>query len=262
MAAGRPMAWDPDLYLRFRSERAAPFEDLLGLVRPATGLSVLDLGCGTGELTARLSEVLPESDVVGVDSSPDMLTRARGLARPGLRFELGSVEEAWGEFDLVFSNAALHWVAGHRDLIPRLFGMVKPGGQLAVQVPSNHDHPANRTGDEIAGRAPFREALEGWTRTVHVLPLPEYAELLHSAGAADLTVMEKVYPHVLRDARALLDWLSGTTLRPYLSRLPQPQRDSFLEAVEGELERRFPHRPVFFGFRRILLHARRAEVGP
>ncbi|MEW5765063.1 MAG: methyltransferase domain-containing protein [Acidobacteriota bacterium] len=253
------MAWDPDLYHRFRAERTAPFEDLLGLVRKAPGLSVLDLGCGTGELTARLKEALPDSDVVGLDSSPAMLERARPLSRPGLRFELGSVETAEGEFDLVFSNAALHWVADHRDLIPRLLRMLRPGGQLAVQIPSNHDHPANRTGDEAARRAPFREALGGWTRTVHVLPLPEYAEVLHGSGAEDFTVIEKVYPHLLADAGALLDWLAGTTLRPYLARLPETLHGPFLEAVGEELGRRFPQRPVFFGFRRILLHARRGK---
>ncbi|MEW6757374.1 MAG: methyltransferase domain-containing protein [Acidobacteriota bacterium] len=253
------MAWDPDLYLRFRAERAAPFEDLLGFVRAAPGLSVLDLGCGTGELTARLKGALPDSDVLGLDSSPAMLERARALARPGLRFELGSVEAAGGEYDLVFSNAALHWVAGHRDLLPRLLGMVRPGGQLAVQIPSNHDHPANRAGDEVALRHPFREALGAWTRTVHVLPLPEYAEILYSAGAEDLTALEKVYPHLLADAGALRDWLAGTTLRPYLSRLSEPLREPFLKAVGEELGRRFPGSPVFFGFRRILLHARRRK---
>ncbi len=253
------MAWDPDLYHRFRAERAAPFEDLLGLVRPAPGLSVLDLGCGTGELTARLKEALPDSDVLGLDSSPEMLERARALARPGLRFELGSVEAAAGEFDLVFSNAALHWVADHRNLIPRLLGMVRPGGQLAVQIPSNYDHPANRVGGEVALRPPFREALGAWTWTVHVLPLSEYAEILHSAGAEDLTALEKVYPHLLENAGALRDWLAGTTLRPYLSRLPEPLHAPFLRAVGEELERRFPRSPVFYGFRRILLHARRRK---
>jgi trans-aconitate 2-methyltransferase len=137
--------------------------------------------------------------------------------------------------------------------------MVRPGGQLAVQIPSNHDHPANRTGDEVALRPPFREALGAWTRTVHVLPLPEYAETLHSAGAEGLTALEKVYPHILADAGALRDWLEGTTLRPYLSRLPEPLRGPFLEAVGEELASRFPGTPVFFGFRRILLHAHRRK---
>src|SRR5947209_11813782 len=107
------MPWDPDRYHLFKRERAAPFEDLLALIRPREGMHVIDLGCGTGELTLRLADALAGSDVVGIDSSPDMLERARELSRPGLRFELGDLQDAGGSWDLIFSHAAIQWVDDH-----------------------------------------------------------------------------------------------------------------------------------------------------
>src|SRR5438445_1486073 len=158
------MPWDPDRYHQFQSERFAPFEDLVALVTLREGLSVIDLGCGTGELTARLAERLPGSDVLGVDSSPEMLARAQTLARPGLRFERRAIEAVRGAWDLVFSHAAIQWVDDHAALVPRLLGLVRPGGRLAVQLPSNHAHPAHALIAEVAGEEPFRAALGGWNR--------------------------------------------------------------------------------------------------
>ena len=141
------MPWNPDQYLQFEAERAAPFVDLLALVQVRPGLRVIDLGCGTGELTRRLADALPDSSVLGVDNSPEMLARAAALARPGLAFAERSIEATLADgaqWDLVFSHAAIQWVPDHATLVPALLGLVAPGGQLAVQLPSNHDHPTHR----------------------------------------------------------------------------------------------------------------------
>jgi trans-aconitate 2-methyltransferase len=135
---------------------------------------------------------------------------------------------------------------------------VRPGGQLAVQLPSNHDHPSHRLIREIAAEEPFRRALEGWVRPSPVLGIDAYAELLHAGGGADLTVFEKVYPHVLRDADAVADWTSGTALVPYFERLSEPMRDAFVQRYRERLRERWPAGPVFFGFRRTLFAATRA----
>ncbi len=256
------MPWDPDLYHRFGAEREAPFEDLLSLVRVREGMRALDLGCGTGRLTARLKERLPASTVLGLDRSGEMLERARHLQRRGLHFCRGAIEAPFGRWDLVLSNAALHWVEDHPSLIPRLLGLLKPGGQLAVQIPSNHRHPANQAGDRTAAEEPFRTLLGGFRRTVHVLPLEDYARILHEAGAVSVQVFEKVYLHPLPDAQALLEWLSGTTLLPYLDRLPEDHRDRFLREVGRRLASLFPERPVVYTFRRIFLSAFLPEERP
>jgi trans-aconitate 2-methyltransferase len=224
-------------------------------VRP--GMHVIDLGCGSGELTARLADSLPDSETLGIDSSPEMLARALPRTRSGLQFELQAIESVQGEWDLVFSHAALHWVEDHEALVPRLLSLVSPDGQLAVQIPSNHRHFSQTVIPELASEEPFQSALGGWIRHPPVLPVDRYAELLHEVGAREVTVIEKVYGHVLPDADAIAEWLAGTTLVPYLSRLPDPLREPFLGRYRERLRNRWPSGPIFFPFRRILFVARR-----
>ncbi len=254
------MPWNPERYHQFQRERAAPFDDLLRLVKRREGLRVIDLGCGTGEITRRLADALPGSDVVGLDSSPEMLANATTQARPGVRFELGTIEAAAGapaagEWDVIFSNAALHWVDNHQALIPRLFALLRPGGQLVVQIPSNYDHPTHRLIVELASTEPFVQALGGWNRIIPVLSIDRYAELLYAQGGEEITVFEKIYPHVLQDADALVDWASGTALVPYFERLSEGMRERFLERYRQGLRERFPDSPVFYAFRRTLFAA-------
>ena len=253
------MPWDPDRYHQFQRERFAPFEDLLALLRVRPGLRVIDLGCGTGELTRRLADALPGSEVLGIDSSSEMLARAAAQARSGLRFERAAIEQVSGVWDLVFSHAAIQWVDDHEALIPRLLTLVAPGGQLAVQLPSNHSHPAHRFILELAAESPFCEALNGWSRHSPVLTIDRYAELLHTHGAQDLTVLEKVYPHVLPDSDAVAEWTRGTALIPYLERLPADLQPAFLDRYRARLRSLWPTGPVFYGFRRILFATTRPE---
>lgn len=250
------MNWNPDQYNRFATERRAPFEDLFRLVRAEPGLRAVDLGCGTGELTRELKNRLPGSEVLGIDSSEEMLGPARALAVPGLEFARQRIEDLDGRFDLIFSHAALHWVADHAALFPRLLGLLRPGGQLVVQIPSNHHHPAHRLADELASQEPFAGALHGWLREVHVLRIDQYARILHAAGAGAITVFEKVYLHELADAGAVAEWTRGTTLLPYLERLG-PLADEYLARYRAHLAERMPGRPLLYTFRRILLAARR-----
>lgn len=251
------MPWDPEKYNQFQKERAAPFEDLFALIDVRPGLQVIDLGCGAGELTAELARRLPGSEVLGIDASPQMLARAAPLARPGLRFEPGDLAAVQGQWDLVFSNAAIQWVEDHPRLVPHLLSLVRPGGQLVIQLPSNHNHPTHTLILETARQEPFQTALNGWTRQPPVLPVEAYAELLYRHGGGELVVFEKVYPHVLENADALADWTSGTALVPYFERLDEAVRQRFMEVYRQRLRQRWPESPVFYGFRRILFAARR-----
>jgi trans-aconitate 2-methyltransferase len=249
------MPWDPTCYTKFKAERFAPFADLTALVSIKPSLRVLDLGCGTGELTRRLADMLPDSDVLGIDSSREMLDKSAAFARDGVRFEHRLIEDVAGEWDVVVSNAALHWVENHAELIPKLVGLLAPGGRLAVQLPSNHTHPAHRAVIEIASECPFREALNGWTRTSPVLSIEAYAELLFRAGGENVTVFEKVYPHVLENSDAVADWTSGTTLVPYFERLPESLHEPFQVRYRERLRELYPETPVFYGFRRTFFAA-------
>ena len=251
------MPWNPDKYHQFQTQRSAPFYDLLKLVNVRSGLRAVDLGCGTGELTRHLADSLPEGDVLGLDASPQMLDRTSEYARPGLRFELGNQTELDGEWDLIVSNAALQWSENHEGLIPYLFNHLTPNGQIAVQVPSNHNSTAHLTIIEAAGREPFVSALNGWTRQSPVLPIEAYAELLFREDAVDILVFEKVYPHVLENADAIVEWISGTALLPYFERLGD-LKDGFVEEIRRELRLAMPGEPVFYPFRRTFFSARKA----
>ena len=248
--------WDPTQYERFERERSAPFFDLLDLVQPCAGGRVADLGCGTGELTRKQHERTRAQETVGLDSSPSMLERSTLYAGGGLTFELGDIA-AWtpaAPVDLVVSNAALHWVDDHGELFARLTGALAPGGQLAVQVPANHDHPSHLVAERVAAEEPFRASLGGYVRRTPVLAPERYAQLLHRLGYSAQHVRLQVYLHVLPDAAAVVEWVKGTLLTDYQRRLPDRVYDDFVaryrELLLAELgdERPFP-----FSFKRILL---------
>jgi trans-aconitate 2-methyltransferase len=249
------MPWDPDRYHQFQTQRSAPFDDLLGLVKIRPHLKVVDLGCGTGELTRRLADALPESDVLGLDLSTEMLDRAAQYARAGLRFEHGDQANLSGSFDLIFSNAALQWSEDHPALLSHLYGCLAQGGQLAVQVPSNHTHISHLIIREVAGREPFRGALKGFMRQAPVLAIEEYAQILFDLNGRDIIVFEKVYPHVLENSDAVVDWISGTALVPYFERLDEVTRAQFTEAIRARMKAELPAQPIFYPFKRTLFSA-------
>jgi trans-aconitate 2-methyltransferase len=250
------MTWDPQCYSKFKNERSAPFEDLVKLIKIREGLRVIDLGCGTGELTSRLADLLPGSEVLGIDSSAEMLEQAYSRIRPRLKFEKVSIENVKGDRDLVFSNAAIQWLGGHATLVPRLFSMVTPGGQICIQLPSNFAHPSHALLREVAEQEPFR-AFGTSDRGFSVLSIDQYAELLYRNGAVDITAFEKIYPHVLPDADGVFNWMRGTGVLVFLDRLPPSLHESFLENYRARLRRQWPAGPVFFGFKRTLFAASR-----
>ncbi len=255
------MGWNPEQYEKFKAERFAPFEDLLALIDKQPDLSFVDFGCGTGELTARLQQALPRSHGQGYDSSANMLKQAEAWQNEQLQFEQKTIEAVSGpghrQWDLVFSHAALQWVDDHRALFAQIWQQVKPGGQLAVQMPSNHSHLTHRLLTEMAAEAPFYSALQGWHRHSPVLGLETYAQLLFELGAEAQVVQEKVYPHVLNDATGMVEWVKGTALVPYLERLSPELQGQWLDVYTQRLADAYPQTPVFYGFRRLLIWARK-----
>lgn len=252
------MPWDPKQYHKFQAERSAPFFDLLSLVEVHPNLKVVDLGCGTGELTRNLADVLPNSNVTGLDSSEQMLEKAASLSSPNLRFEPGDQSQLTGEWDLIFSNAALQWSEKHSELIPFLYRRLKPGGQLAVQVPSNHNHISHQIYRETASEEPFKSILKGFQRYAPVLSIDDYARLFFDCGAENIIVFEKVYAHVLEDSDAVVEWISGTALVPYFERLGE-HKEEFMEVIRKKMRAAMPDSPVFYPFRRTFFSARKPK---
>jgi trans-aconitate 2-methyltransferase len=252
-------SWDPTQYERFSDERSAPFFDLLALVAPVRGGRVVDLGCGTGELTQALHERTGASATLGIDSSEAMLARSRSYAGDGLSFELEDIGD-WApaeRVDLVFSNAALHWVDDHHELFARLTAALRPGGQLAVQMPANHDHASHLVAERVAAEEPFREALGGYVRRSPVLSPELYAVLLDRLGYASQHVRLQVYLHLLPKPAAVVDWVKGTLLTDYKRRLPDPLYENFVTRYRERLLTELGgERPFRFTFKRVLLWGR------
>lgn len=249
------MPWNPDQYNKFQAERSAPFFDLLALVEVRPNLRAVDLGCGTGELTRQLADQLPGSEVLGLDRSAEMLSTSAEFTRPGLRFEQGDIVELGGGWDLIFSNAALQWLDSHETLIPALWNRLNPGGQLVVQMPANHLHPSHLLALELVEAEPFRAFFPEGGRKPSVLPVEDYAQKLFDLGGTQISAFMKVYPHVLDDASSIVEWVKGTLLVPYLERLPEGYKPKFLEVYTQNLRKRFPQKPVFYGFKRVLFAA-------
>lgn len=250
------MPWDPNQYHKFHEQRSAPFYDLLALVDVRPNLQVVDLGCGTGELTRQLADKLLGSKVTGLDSSPQMLEKAAAFARPALQFVQGDQAQLDGNWDLIFSNAALQWSETHAQLIPDLYGRLKPGGQIAVQVPSNHNHISHQLIRETAGEEPFRSILGGFVRYAPVLSIDQYAQILFDCGAEDILSFEKVYAHILADSDAVVEWISGTVCVPYFERLGA-HKDEFMKVIRARMQKALPQSPVFYPFRRTFFTARK-----
>jgi len=254
--------WSPDQYERFFAERRQPFDDLVALCTPVPGGRVVDLGCGTGDLTAELHERMQAAETVGIDSSESMLTRARANHEevPGLTFTEGNIETWLGEgLDLVFANASLHWVDDHLNLLARMRTALVDGGQLAFQVPSNFRHPSHLLAQQVANESPFIDALDDDVpedRGRFVLSPEIYADLLYELGARKQVVRMEVYGHELSSTSDVVEWVMGTLLTPYRTRMSPELFSAFVDRYrERLLEELGEREPYFYGFRRILCWA-------
>jgi len=260
------MAWDPAQYLRFAAERARPFEDLVGRVAAGSPKRVVDLGCGPGNATATLLDRWPEATVEGIDSSPEMIAKAAGLAGPRLRFAVGAIEDWQPDepVDVIVSNAALQWVPAHVELLPRWMAALSGGGALAFQVPSNVDSPAARTFRSVASRPRWADRLEpvaaawGPSQAGGVLDAEDYVDLLGRLGYR-LDAWETTYLHVLPGDDPVLEWYAGTGLRPFLAALGPADQAEFRADVAAGLRVAYPARDygTVLPFRRLFVIAYR-----
>lgn len=253
------MAWNPDQYNQFKTERYAPFYDLLQLIEIKAGLDVIDLGCGTGELTSKLAEVLPGAKVLGVDSSAEMLDKAKAYANERLQFEQNTIEaqlDTAKQWDLVFSNAAIQWVDDHEKLIPKIISSIKVGGQMVIQLPSQTENLLNKMLNVLVAEEPCRTALNNWSRPSPVLGTEIYAQLVFEHGGKDINICEKIYPIVVADPDELYQFIAGTALLPYIEKLEGSIKSDFVNEFKKRIRERFVKTPILYPFKRIIISAK------
>ncbi len=250
------MAWDPSQYLRFAGPRFQPGVDLIRRIPEVEARYVVDLGCGTGDLTALLAARFPSARVVGLDNSPEMLAKARA-SHPELSFSEADAETWAPEVtpDVLFSNATLQWVPDHARLLPRLLACVAEDGVFAVQMPRNFDQPSHTLIREVARDLGVLERLS--LRQEPVLPPASYYDLL-STHARSLDIWETEYLHALEGEDPVLEWTKGTALLPVFEALSGQEREAFVSEYRRRLANAYPPRSdgrTLFPFRRVFIVA-------
>lgn len=263
-------SWDPALYQAYADERGRPFLDLTARIRTAAPSTVVDLGCGPGNMTATLAERWPSASVLGLDSSAEMIDTASSRAVPGrLEFRVSTIEE-WSPaepVDVIVANASLQWVPSHPDLLPSWAAALRPGGTLAFQVPRTRDMPAGDVFRAVASSprwAPQVGHVVGAagprSLATSVRDAAEYVDLLARLGLR-VDAWETTYLHVLSGPDPVLEWFSGTGLRPYLDALAGDEAAlaDFRAEIAAGLREVYPPAPygTILPFPRIFVVARR-----
>ncbi len=253
----RMLNWNPDQYLKFGNERTQASIDLASRIGVENPAAIIDIGCGPGNSTRILRDRWPDAKLTGLDSSAEMIARAKG--------ELHDVEWITGDasafafrmkYDVVFSNAALQWMQDHESLIAKLYSIVKPNGALAVQVPADQDTPVRRSLMAVSSSEKWSEYTSGCERLINYRTAEYYYDILSNiAGRFDL--WQTVYYHVMDSRRGVIEWYKGTAMRPFLEKLPDEagrrefEEDVFAGCKDGYEARKdgkvlYPFRRTFF----------------
>lgn len=238
------MDWSAKHYLTFEDERTRPARDLLAAVPTQDPRRVVDLGCGPGNTTELLLRTYPKAEIIGIDSSPDMITHARARLG-GISFAVADLT-TWrpdpaAPVDIIYSNAVFQWIAGHETILPRLVHLLPPGGSLAIQMPDNLDEPSHVAMRMAAQAGPWLHKLASAEGShTPISPAAAYFRML-KAHAVRVDVWRTVYHHPLDGIEGIVAWFKGSRLRSYLGLLDPAEREAYLAAYRAALA---PHYPV------------------
>jgi trans-aconitate 2-methyltransferase len=255
------MSWSAAQYVKFEDERTRPVSDLIARIPNTAVARAADIGCGPGNSTEVLRDRYRDPEIIGLDSSPDMIAAARKRL-PGVDFAVADIG-AWdgAGFDVILANAVIQWIPGHEVLLPALLAKLNPGGSLAVQTPDNLDEPSHRLMREIAAQGPWAGKLAG----AEDARAPRngagwYYRLLRQHGAR-VDIWRTTYFHPLAGgAHAVVEWVKGTGLRPFLDPLAESERSAYLARYEEAISKAYPAEPdgtVLLPFPRLFFVATR-----
>ncbi len=233
--------WNSNQYMKFREERTQPSTDLINRLSRHKPQKILDLGCGPGNSTRKLAEKFPAADILGIDSSEDMLKKAR-RDHPDLSFKCLRVPDEicnLKDFDLIFSNACIHWIPNHKALIPALFDKLSQRGTLAVQIPYIQKAPFYRLLNELVGTCEWKNL--SVIHNFYNLYPEEYYDIL-SELSSDFNIWETTYYHTVNSNNDVIEWYKGSGLRPYLDMLSENEKPRFLADLSEIISENFPIR--------------------
>ena len=250
--------WDSKQYLKFKAQRTQPSIDLAARLDGSPN-EIIDLGCGPGNSTRVLKNRFQNAHIIGADNSENMIAKARE-DNPDLEFTLldlnGDLSAYYGRFDVVFSNACLNWIPNHREIIPKIFGLLRSGGALAVQIPMNFDEPVHQIIARISESEKWRDKIPE-KRIFHTLKIPEYHDILSSL-TDDFEIWQTIYCHRMPSIESIIEWYRSTGMRTYLACLSEEDGAEFIADVSAELEREYPKQKngeIIFRFPRFFFIA-------
>lgn len=250
--------WEPRTYLKYADIRFRAGQDLIARIPKAGYKTICDLGCGTGHLTRILADNFPGARVTGIDSSPEMLAEAR-REFPGMNWVCADIN-SWSPQtppDLIYSNAALHWVPSHEQLLPSLLRMLRPRGVLAVQMPNHFESPSHLELRELVRQPEWRDRLE--PLLLPNLPSAETYWKWLSPHTSDVDIWETIYLQVLDGKDPVVNFMRGTALRPFITALSDEEGARFVEAFAQRMAAAYPAQAdgkTLLPFRRLFLVAK------
>jgi trans-aconitate 2-methyltransferase len=254
--------WSAATYVEFEAERNRPIVDLLARVQATDPARIIDLGCGPGNSTALLAHRFPKAELVGMDTSADMLGDARNRL-PNVDFVQQDIVSWKPDLapDVIFANAVLHWVPDHAALFPRLAGFLSAGSWLAVQMPDSTEQPSHKLLRAVASEKPWGDLLAGCSEERMVMAsLSAYHDWL-GPYCDHIDIWQTTYVHPVDGPEAIVSWMRGAALRPYLARLGEgEQKDAFLDAYAKQIAIAYPRQndgSVLFPYSRLFIVARR-----
>lgn len=253
--------WNAGQYLKFEDERTRPSIDLLRRVPLEEATHCVEIGCGPGNSTELIVKRYPTARILGLDNSPDMLTKARARL-PDLLFEETDIAnwETTERFDLIFANAVLQWLPGHPDLLKRLACFLKDGGCLAVQMPNNLNEPSHRLMKQVAQEGPWAEKLSSAAEARETIgSFEDYYAWLQQAGCT-VDIWQTTYVHPLAGGEAIVEWFKSTGLKPYLDPLSPDHRSEYVRRYQAAIAQAYPAQQdgkVLLRFPRLFFVAQR-----
>ncbi len=234
------MSWSAAQYVKFEEERTRPVWDLVAHIPVSHARRAADIGCGPGNSTEVLRARFPEAEIIGVDSSADMIAASRRRL-PGVAFEVAEIEGWSGSgFDVILANAVIQWIPDHEALLPGLVGKLAPGGALAVQTPANLDEPSHRLMREVAADGPWAAKLADAAKARAERRSADWYFGLMRRHAARVDIWRTTYFHPLKGAHAIVEWVKGTGLRPFVDPLDAGEREAYLARYEAAIAAAYP----------------------
>lgn len=255
--------WNAEQYLKFKNERTQPCIDLVSRIKDCEPRRIIDIGCGPGNSSAVLKNAFPNSYVLGIDSSDNMITKAEN-DHSDIDFKIfdasGSLDEL-GKFDIVFSNACLQWVPDQRKIIGNMYNALNFKGMGAVQIPIQYEQPIHKIIADIAQSEKWSEKLKSCKRVFYTLSQEEYYDIL-SELTDDFSMWTVTYFHRMKSHDDIIEWYKGTGLRPYLQALDENDAAEFEKEVLKEVKKSYPvqaNGDVIFRFPRLFMTFKKSE---